>query len=252
MHGGSSDVVRNPPGLRGSWARDADDLHGPVRDGAVHPSLQQPGRSGGAPAHRPRQRGYSPAIRRERAGDHDHPRPRRRGGLPGHHHHGCRDPQSRIGGCAVSGVQELLTQWLTSLGALLPFGFAFGAGILAAVNPCGFAMLPAYLSLYLGSQEEGFEKHSAAGRASRAASIGGVVSLGFVLLFGLAGVIVAAGGSAILGSMPWVGAVIGGFLMLMGLWMLAGRTLYTGVFERLAARVGDPTAMGVRGFFLFG
>jgi cytochrome c biogenesis protein CcdA len=38
----------------------------------------------------------------------------------------------------------------------------------------------------------------------------------------------------------------------MGLWMLAGRTLYTGVFERLAARVGDPTAMGVRGFFLFG
>jgi cytochrome c biogenesis protein CcdA len=152
----------------------------------------------------------------------------------------------------VSGVQELVTQWLTSLGALLPFGFAFGAGIVAAVNPCGFAMLPAYLSLYLGSQEEGFEKRSAIGRALRAVLIGGVVSLGFVLLFGLAGVIVAAGGSAILGTMPWVGAVIGGVLILMGLWMLAGRTLYTGFFERLAARVGDPTTMGVRGFFLFG
>ncbi len=152
----------------------------------------------------------------------------------------------------MSGLQELVTHWLTSLGALLPFGFAFGAGIVAAVNPCGFAMLPAYLSLYLGSQEEGFEKRSAIGRALRAVLIGGVVSLGFVLLFGLAGVIVAAGGSTILGSMPWVGTVIGGALILMGLWMLAGRTLYTGVFERLAARVGDPTAMGVRGFFLFG
>jgi cytochrome c-type biogenesis protein len=152
----------------------------------------------------------------------------------------------------VSGVQELLTQWLTSLGALLPFGFAFGAGIVAAVNPCGFAMLPAYLSLYLGSQEEGFEKRSTLGRVIRAVLIAGVVSLGFVLLFGLAGVIVAAGGSAILGFMPWVGAVIGVGLIVMGLWMLAGRTLYTGVFERLAARVGDPTAMGAQGFFLFG
>lgn len=152
----------------------------------------------------------------------------------------------------MSGLQELVTGWLTSLGGLLPFGFAFGAGIVAAVNPCGFAMLPAYLSLYLGSQEEGFEKRSAAGRASRAVLVGGVVSLGFVLLFGLAGVVVAASGSAILGTMPWVGAIIGASLILMGLWLLAGRTLYTGFFERLAARIGDPTAMGVRGFFLFG
>jgi len=60
----------------------------------------------------------------------------------------------------VSGLQELAVQVLTSLGALLPFGFAFGAGIVAAVNPCGFAMLPAYLSLYLGTEEAGYEKRS--------------------------------------------------------------------------------------------
>ena len=29
--------------------------------------------------------------------------------------------------------------------------FAFAAGMASAVNPCGFAMLPAYLGLYLGS-----------------------------------------------------------------------------------------------------
>jgi cytochrome c biogenesis protein CcdA len=38
----------------------------------------------------------------------------------------------------------------------------------------------------------------------------------------------------------------------MGFWMLAGRTLYTGIFERFARRIGDPRAISVRGFFLFG
>ncbi len=152
----------------------------------------------------------------------------------------------------MNALQELATQWLTSLGALLPFGFAFGAGIVAAVNPCGFAMLPAYLSLYLGNGEAGYEKRSSAARVLRALLVGGAVSFGFVLLFGAAGVVVAAGGSAILGTMPWVGMVIGAALVLMGLWMLAGRTLYTGVFERFAGRIGDPKAMSVRGFFLFG
>ncbi|MEV1144506.1 hypothetical protein AB0I76_12585, partial [Micromonospora sp. NPDC049799] len=28
-----------------------------------------------------------------------------------------------------------------------PYGLALGAGLLAAVNPCGFALLPAYLSM---------------------------------------------------------------------------------------------------------
>lgn len=152
----------------------------------------------------------------------------------------------------MNALQELATQLLTNFGALLPFGFAFGAGIVAAVNPCGFAMLPAYLSLYLGSREDGYGKTSRFGRVARAVGTGGVVSLGFVLLFGLAGIIVAAGGSQILATMPWAGTVIGVGLVLLGLWLLAGRTLYTGFFERLAERVGDPKDLSIRGFFLFG
>ena len=30
------------------------------------------------------------------------------------------------------------------------FAYAFTTGMLATVNPCGFAMLPAYLSYFLG------------------------------------------------------------------------------------------------------
>ncbi len=152
----------------------------------------------------------------------------------------------------MSELQAPLTGWISNLTAVLPVGFAFGAGMVSAVNPCGFAMLPAYLSLYLGAEEDDFRKRSLVRRALRALLIGAVVSLGFILLFGLAGVVVSAGGNAILGVMPWVAAVIGAVLVLMGVWMFTGWGLYTGVFERFAERIGDPKAMSVRSFFLFG
>src|SRR4028118_785806 len=146
----------------------------------------------------------------------------------------------------MSGLQELVVHWLTSLSALLPFGFAFGAGMVAAVNPCGFAMLPAYLSLYLSAKEKDFARRSPASRMLRALLVGGSVSAGFILLFGLAGIVVSAGGSALLGAMPGVAVLIGAALILLGLWVLAGRTLYLGIFERLASRVGDPTDVSAR------
>jgi cytochrome c biogenesis protein CcdA len=152
----------------------------------------------------------------------------------------------------VSALQELLTGWITSLGALLPVGFAFGAGMVAAVNPCGFAMLPAYLSLYLGAREEEFAKRSARTRALRALQVSLAVSSGFVLLFGAAGVVVAAGGLALLGVMPWVGLSIGVVLIVVGLWMLAGRGLYASFFQRIAGRLGTPNLASPKGFFLFG
>jgi cytochrome c-type biogenesis protein len=152
----------------------------------------------------------------------------------------------------VNELQTLLAGWVSGLAELLPFGFAFGAGMVAAVNPCGFAMLPAYLSLYLGAEEEDFEKRSAATRLLRALLVGAIVSLGFVLLFGIAGLVISAGGAAILGAMPVLGILIGAALVLLGLWMLAGRSLYAGAFERFADHVGDPKDVSLRGFFLFG
>ena len=149
-------------------------------------------------------------------------------------------------------IQTIIAGWLSSLTGALPVGLAFGAGMIAAVNPCGFAMLPAYLSLYLGAEESDFGKRSSWARLLRALLVGAVVSSGFVLLFAAAGLAISAGGTALLAVMPALGIVIGGILVLIGLWMLAGRTLYTGVFERLAGRIGDPGTVSIRGFFLFG
>nr|MDP9488225.1 cytochrome c biogenesis protein CcdA [Actinomycetota bacterium] len=107
-------------------------------------------------------------------------------------------------------------------------------------------------SLYLGANEEDFAKRSSLMRLLSALLVGATVSSGFVLLFAASGLAISAGGSALLALMPALGTVIGAALVLIGLWMLAGRTLYTGVFERLASRVGDPGAVSMRGFFLFG
>ena len=153
----------------------------------------------------------------------------------------------------MSEIQALLADWVSGLAAVLPFGFAFGAGMIAAVNPCGFAMLPAYLSLYLGAGEGDFAKHSAATRLLRALLVAGCVSLGFILLFGTVGLLISAGGNALLGAMPLVGILVGAALILLGLWMLAGQGgLYTGVFERFAAKLGNPKTVSMRGFFVFG
>ena len=142
---------------------------------------------------------------------------------------------------------------LSGLAAALPFGIAFAAGMVAAVNPCGFAMLPAYLSLYLGTEEGGFAERSATRRALRALLVGLVVSSGFVLLFGLAGVVISAGGTVLIRAMPVLGVLVGEVLVVFGLWMLlARRGPYAAVFGRLATRLGDPAKVGVRGFFLFG
>lgn len=149
-------------------------------------------------------------------------------------------------------IQTLLANWLGALTEILPVGFAFGAGMIAAVNPCGFAMLPAYLSLYLGTEEEEFGKSSSLSRSLRALMVGATVSLGFILLFGAAGLVISAGGNVLLAAMPVLGMVIGGALVLIGLWMLAGRTFYTGAFERLAGRIGNPGKVSTRSFFLFG
>jgi cytochrome c-type biogenesis protein len=152
----------------------------------------------------------------------------------------------------VSELQALLTGWLTELAAVLPFGFAFGVGMVAAVNPCGFAMLPAYPSLYLGAHEQDVGKRLSISRLMQALLVGATVSSGFVVLFGLAGLVISAGATLLLDVMPALGIVIGGVLVLVGIWMLAGRTLHVGAFERFAGRVGNPRNMSVPGFFLFG
>ena len=149
-------------------------------------------------------------------------------------------------------IQGLVTNWIAALATALPFGYAFGAGMVAAVNPCGFVMLPAYLSLYLGQQEAGFATRSPLVRILRALFVGGSVSIGFVLLFAAAGLVISAGGRYLMAATPWIGVLIGVALIVLGVLQLSGRSIYAGVFERLAERGNDPKASTLSGFLVFG
>jgi cytochrome c-type biogenesis protein len=149
-------------------------------------------------------------------------------------------------------IQAWMSQSIGELAGMLQLGYAFGAGMVSAVNPCGFAMLPVYLSLYLGADESRYHQRPWFYRLGRAVWVTAVVSAGFGLLFGVIGILVSAGGSVLLGVMPWLSVLIGVCLILLGIWMLLGKHLSLDIMTRISARIGDPRSISVKGFFLFG
>ena len=92
---------------------------------------------------------------------------------------------------------------------------AFTTGMVATVNPCGFAMLPAYLSFFLGIEDE---------RASigRAMVVSLTVTAGFAATFAVVGLIVSRLTTSVYDIAPWFSLVIGGFLVVFGVALLAG------------------------------
>ena len=157
----------------------------------------------------------------------------------------------------INGYVESLSgdssRFLGDLGLLAPLGFAFAVGIVSAVNPCGFAMLPAYLGLYLGTNEQDNEDVHPIKHLAKGLKVGASVPAGFVALFGVAGIIIGLGARAVVVDiLPWLGLIIGVALAITGSWMVGGGKLHTGFAARAAFHMGDPGQVNVRGYFLFG
>lgn len=125
-------------------------------------------------------------------------------------------------------------------GALL---VALTAGMVAAFNPCGFAMLPAYLGLFLGD-EAGAKSGSAVGRAL---GVGAAVTVGFVAVFGIAGILITTFSLQVAAWTPYLTVVVGPMLALLGVWLLSGRELSLRL-PRLNRKVGT----GPGGMVLYG
>jgi len=102
-----------------------------------------------------------------------------------------------------------------------PLAVAFTAGLVATVNPCGFAMLPAYLSWYVGSEDTA--DSPLADRVGRALLVGGTVSLGFLVVFGIAGTLITIGVRSFVDYVPWVALLVGAAVAALGVALLAGR-----------------------------
>ena len=98
--------------------------------------------------------------------------------------------------------------------------FAFGIGMIALINPCGFALLPAYLGVFLGLDED--PNQSRLVSLNRAQLVGLSLSAGFLVVFGLLGLVFASFYSSIADSIPWFTLVIGVALVGLGIAMLRG------------------------------
>jgi cytochrome c biogenesis protein CcdA len=116
---------------------------------------------------------------------------------------------------------------------------AFGAGLVAALNPCGFAMLPAYLALVV--QGENVGRRAAVGRAVTATA---AMALGFLTVFGGFGILTVSAASTVQRYLPYVTVVIGITLVALGIWLLAGREITVRIGLTRGARWAPTARLG--------
>ncbi len=123
---------------------------------------------------------------------------------------------------------------------------AYGAGVLASVNPCGFVMLPGLVALQV-SGAGGDDAHSGGDAVLRGLAFGLSATVGFLVVFGVLGGAIAVGLHAIVGAFPALGLLVGLGLVATGLWLaIARRPLPTGWLPR------GPALGGPRAPFAFG
>ena len=99
----------------------------------------------------------------------------------------------------------------------------FALGLVAAFNPCGFAMLPTYLAYFMGLEDDSDDK-SVAGNIMRGLVVGLTLTLGFVAVFGAFGLVTTnLVSQGFIGEyLPWFTMVIGVLMVPFGIAMLLG------------------------------
>ncbi len=152
---------------------------------------------------------------------------------------------------AVSTVAGGATDTLQSAAQAVPLGYAFGLGMAAAVNPCGFALLPTYLGLYLGTSTD--QQLPARAQLGRAVLVSLAMTTSFIALFGAAGVVLGAAGAAVGDLLPWLSLGTGVLLAVTGGRLLAGGSLDAAPAERMADRLGGAaTRTGLFAYAAYG
>ena len=112
---------------------------------------------------------------------------------------------------------------------------AFLAGVLAAFNPCGFVLLPAYLtSIIMGEKAHG-QKWAADLRALKFST---GMTVGFIGVFGSFALLLASISSSIERFLPMVTLLVGAILIFISISLIMGRTL---ILRKLANPNIAPT-----------
>ena len=126
------------------------------------------------------------------------------------------------------------------------FMYIFSVGMAAAFNPCGAAMFPAYVGYQLGTLDP---KHAPVESAVRGILMGLATTAGFIVVFGIAGIALAAGARVLRDLLPFIGLGIGIIIAGAGLLLLVSRR-HIGITP--ASRVNLGQGRGLQNVFLFG
>lgn len=97
------------------------------------------------------------------------------------------------------------------------FAYSFMVGVLAAVNPCGFVLLPTWLLYFLG-----IEGDARRAPISRALTVSAALSTGLVGVFLVVGLVTRLFTQWFAGNAQWLGLATGAALVVAGGAMLAG------------------------------
>ena len=106
---------------------------------------------------------------------------------------------------------------IANLAQLLPFGYAFGAGMVASVNPCGVLLLPSFAFAQIQESDAG-EKRSR--QIWKSLARAGLVTLGFVIIFLVVGLLLSAGGRWLADAFKFLGLLVGVAMVVLGLVLL--------------------------------
>jgi len=99
------------------------------------------------------------------------------------------------------------------------------AGILASFNPCGFALLPAYIGVLVLGEVDPEAKSSLARSYLRAIKFSFAMALGLVLIFGSFALLISPFANSIEKYLPYVTIVMGISLIILAIFMLLGKNL---------------------------
>lgn len=127
---------------------------------------------------------------------------------------------------------------------------SFLRGLVAAVNPCGFVLLPTYLMFFLGADTDEVSTGLGIRRASirRALAVSSALTAGFMAVFVIVGLVTYNFTSWIQQNARYATIVIAVGLIVLGVAMLSGRG---GGIALPRLDVGGRDR-GVRSMFLFG
>ncbi|MBN1977837.1 MAG: cytochrome c biogenesis protein CcdA [Anaerolineae bacterium] len=135
---------------------------------------------------------------------------------------------------------------MADLARLLPVGYAFAAGMVASVNPCGIMVLTSYAFYQVRGERAGL---TVARRVLWGLIVSVAIAMGFVLIFALVGGAIAAGGQWLAKVFPYAGLAVGVGMAVLGTWLLTTRTTL-GITRAKGVTVSPRRSLG--NAFLFG